>query len=126
MGKIKCKCGHIIVDQTDNISYKGYILPDSKVLKVLNVFTESIDNLTDSIIQNKRDKWIKENFSDSYPKNLKNSDMIHDLIIDILVETTQDIFECENCGRIAIEYGNENKIIFFSPDNTDTKGIFNE
>ena len=61
-----------------------------------------------------------------YPKNLKNSDMIHDLIIDILVETTQDIFECENCGRIAIEYGNENKIIFFSPDNTDTKGIFNE
>jgi hypothetical protein len=31
MGKSGCKCGHIIVDQTDNLEYKGYILPDTYV-----------------------------------------------------------------------------------------------
>jgi len=40
-----------------------------------------------------------------------------------VVQTTQDIFECENCGRIAIQVGQKNEFKFFIPDSKDTKGI---
>ncbi len=49
--------------------------------------------------------------------------MIHDLLN--IVNKTQDIFECEICGRIAIEIGQTNKFKFFSPDSNNNKGILN-
>lgn len=124
MGKLSCTCGHIIVDQTDNLSYKGYILPDSHVDKVSITLTESIDSLIDSISSNRKLEWIKSNFdAPPYPVDLDNSAMIHDLMTKVIVETTQDIFECENCGRIAIQIGQTSQFKFFSPDTDDSKGI---
>jgi hypothetical protein len=124
MGKLGCICGHTIADQTDNILYKGYILPDSQLDNVSVSLTDSIDSLLDSIKSNKRLEWIKKNFHvPSYPTDLKDSSMIHDLLSRKLVSNTQDIFECENCGRIAIQVGQTNQFKFFSPDTDDTKGI---
>lgn len=126
MGKLICTCGHIIVDQTDNIRYKGYILPDTQVNKVSILLTESIDELVNATNSNKRLEWIKKNFSvPPYPTDLKDSSMIHDLLSNVVVETTQYIFECENCGRMAIQIGQTNQFKFFSPDTNDTKGILN-
>lgn len=126
MSKLKCTCGHVIVDQMDNIPYKGYILPDTQVGKVSTVLTDSIDKLVNATNSSERLEWIKESFSiPPYPTDLKDSSMIHDLLLGVVVETTQDIFECENCGRIAIEIGQTNQFKFFSPDTNDTKGILN-
>jgi len=36
--------------------------------------------------------------------------MIHDLLN--VVNTTQVIFECQNCGRIAIQVGQKNELNF--------------
>lgn len=111
----------------DNIPYKGYILLDTQVDKVSTALTDSIDKLVNATNSSERLEWIKENFSvPPYPTDLKDSSMIHDLLSGVVVETTQDIFECENCGRIAIEIGQTNQFKFFSPDTNDTKGILNK
>jgi hypothetical protein len=124
MGKLKCKCGNIIVDQTDNLEYKGYILPDVFVDDVSLNLTNNIDSLLDAINEGKRIEWIKKHFKvPPYPTDLKESSMIHDLMN--IADKTQDIFECENCGRIAIEIGNTNKFKFFRPESDDNKGILN-
>jgi len=36
---------------------------------------------------------------------------------------TRQIYECENCGRIAIQAENINEYKFFTPDSENTKGI---
>jgi hypothetical protein len=124
MGKLECKCGHIIVDQTDNLEYKGYILPDVFVDDVSLNLTNNIDSLLDAINDGKRIEWIKKHFKvPPYPTDLKESSMIHDLMN--ITDKTQDIFECENCGRIAIEIGKTNKFKFFRPESDDNKGILN-
>lgn len=122
MGKLGCKCGHVIVDQTDNLEYKGYVLPDTYVDDVSENLTNNIDSLLEANKNGKRLEWIKKNFDvPPYPTDLKDSSMIHDLLN--VIDTTQDIFECENCGRIAIQVGQTNEFKFFTPDSEDTKGI---
>jgi len=127
MSKLKCKCGHIITDVTDSIPYKGYILPDTKWEDVSSALTDNIDTFIDAIQSNQRLDWIKKHFSvPPYPTDLKDSSIIYDSISNTLLEAKQDIFECENCGRIAIEVGQTNHFKFFSPDTDDTKGILNK
>lgn len=124
MGKLKCRCGHIIVDQTDNLKYKGYILPDVHVDEVVDNLTNNIDSLVEAIKNKKRFEWIKQRFNvPPYPTDLKESSLIHDSLN--VIHKIQDIFECENCGRIAIEIGRTNKFKFFSPDSDNYKGILN-
>lgn len=126
MGKLRCTCGHVIVDQTDNIEFKGYILTDTHVDRVSRTLTDSIDKLIDAIRSNKRLDWIKNHFSvPPYPTDVKDSGMIHDLLSGVIVDTTQDIFQCEMCARIAIQVGQSNQFKFFSPDTDDTLGILN-
>ncbi|TKD54273.1 hypothetical protein [Flavobacterium sp. ASW18X] len=124
MGKLRCICGHNIVDQTDNISYKGYILSDTCVDEVSDILTDNIDSLIEANNKNERLDWIKKNFIvPPYPIDLKDSAMIHDLLSSKLIEKTQDIFECEKCGRIAIQVGLTNKFSFYNPDSDKSKGI---
>ncbi len=124
MGKLKCSCGQIIVDQEDNLKYKGHILPDFLVNDVSINLTDNIDSLLDAIKKNRKLKWIKKNFNvPPYPTDLKESSMIHDLLN--ISDKTQDIFECEHCGRIAIQIGQTNKFKFFSPDSDNDSRILN-
>jgi hypothetical protein len=62
MAKLKCICGHIIIGQTDNIPYKGYILPDTEVENVSDALTAAIETLIDAINSNKRLDWIRMDF----------------------------------------------------------------
>jgi hypothetical protein len=123
MSKIKCECGHVIVDQTDSLDYKGYILPDNQLEKLSRVLTESIDSLIEAIKGGKRAEWITENFSKEYPRDLNDSSMIHDLMTHQLVNTTQDIYECLNCRRILIQIGQTHEFKTFSPDKKGDQGI---
>ena len=95
MGKLKCKCGHIIVDQTDNLEYKGYVLSDTLVDDVSINLTNNIDSLIESLKKGKKTEWIKKHFQvPPYPMDLKESSMIHDLLN--VSDKTKEIFECEN------------------------------
>lgn len=126
MAKLGCKCGHTIVDQTVNIPYKGHILLDKHLFDALEKLTDFIDGLVDAIKSDKRDEWVKKNFNvPPYPMELRESSMIYDLFSDYLRGVQQDIYECENCGRIALQVGQSQHFKFFSPENPDTKGILN-
>lgn len=124
MSKLKCLCGYTIVDQADNLPYKGYIIPDTKIDKISDLFSQAIDSLSEATKQSKKIDWIKENFAvPPYPLNLGDSSMIHDIISTHLVDTKQDILECQNCGRIAIQIKQTNAFKFYKPETNDTKGI---
>lgn len=125
MAKLGCICGNTIVDQADNLPYKGYILPDTELERTSDILSNTIDSLSDATKQSKRLEWIKEKFTvPPYTTDLSDSSMVHDIISSLLVDKKQDIFECENCGRIAIQVGQTNHFKFYKPETEDTKGIF--
>ena len=127
MSKLKCPCGHTIIDQANNLKYKGYIIPDTKFDSLSGVLVESIDSLSEAEKDNHRLEWIKENFNvPPYPLDLKNSSMIHDVYFSKMSAISKHIYECENCGRIAIQQGKTEQFQFFSPDTKDTKGILDK
>ncbi|HVK46774.1 MAG TPA: hypothetical protein VM488_02990, partial [Pseudobacter sp.] len=81
MAKLGCICGHTIVDQTDNIPYKGHILPDTSIEKTWEEIANKIDTLIDSIQSNRKLEWIKQNFTvPPYPTDVSDSSMIYDLL----------------------------------------------
>jgi hypothetical protein len=124
MGKLKCFCGSTIVDQADNLSYKGYIIPDKELDSTSDILSDTIDSLSEATKESKRLEWIKEKFTvPPYPTDLSDSSMIHDIISTLLIDKKQDIFECENCGRIAIQVGQTNHFKFYKPETDNTKGI---
>lgn len=41
--KIVCKCGNILPDNTDRISYKGYIISDKELFDMLDFADEMIE-----------------------------------------------------------------------------------
>lgn len=122
--KIQCKCGHIIVDQTDFLPYKGHILPDAELESFESVPAEIVDFM-EAIRSDRRSEWIKNKFSDSYPTDLDDEAIIFDIIQSGLI--TRHVFECEACGRILIEDNrNKDKTIgyqSFYPEEKDRKGL---
>jgi hypothetical protein len=125
MGKLKCPCGFVIVDQTDNNPFKASLIRDNLIDDISDSITENIDSLVDANNSNKKEEWIKANFSvPPYPTNLKDSSIIHDFMVRELIEVTQDVFQCENCSRIAIQIGQSNEFKFFSPDSENSDGLF--
>ena len=126
MSKLGCLCGHTIVDQTNDIAYKGYILPDTLVNSFFDVLTENMNSLATAKKSNNTLEWMKKNFSvPPYPLDASDADMIHDLLFNAFVNTNQDIYECENCGRVAIQIKGINKFNFYYPENNQSKGIIN-
>jgi hypothetical protein len=126
MSKLGCLCGHTMMDKRNDLPYKGKILPDTLLDNVFDFLTDAIDDLEEANRSNQRLDWVKKNFLPSYPTNLKDSSMIHDVLARKLMETTQEILQCENCGRIAIEVGQTGRFKFFSPDSDDTSGILSK
>jgi len=124
MSKLTCQCGHVIVDQTYMISYKGRLLPDTEKETVATSLTDSIDALSVANQEGKRLEWINQNFVvPPYPTDLKDSSMVYDLYSSSFIDATKTIYECESCGRILIQVGKTEKFKSFKPETDDTKGI---
>jgi hypothetical protein len=123
MSKIACECGHIIVDQTDYLSYKGDIIPDIFQELLFEKLNTGIVTFIDAIKNGQKEKWIKETFLDSYPLDLDNSNMISDLFYMYYSDHKRIIYQCENCGRVLIQKGKSDHFASFKPESDDWRNI---
>lgn len=98
---IRCKCGNIIHDNTDNIPYKGHIISDKEFSKMLDLADEMIE----SPYKNREAlaMTFRSNISSSYIR-------------------IKSIFQCRCCGRILIEDEN-NQYCSFTPDEHENKDL---
>lgn len=123
MAKLGCICGHTIVDQTNNISYKASFIRDQDFDTIDNLQADDINDFINAIINNGRDKWLKDYFRTDAYKNFPNSVVIQDIMCRHSIEYESEMFLCENCGRIKIQKGSENRFISFTPENSEWKDI---
>jgi hypothetical protein len=127
MGKIGCKCGNTIVDQANNLSYKGDIVPDSGQEEIFNRLYELIDTFVEAVKSNKKEAWMRSNeLTPPYPQDLSASSMINDLFYNYYLEKTKEVFQCDNCGRILIQKGKTNQFISFKPETDDWQSMLDK
>lgn len=105
MSWIKCKCGNILYDKTDHISYKGHVISDKEYFGIFD--------LADALIES----------NDSDRDKLAMSFRINIGCGDCYIKL-KDIFQCPACGRILLE-DNQGKFCSFFPEDSDDKQLLN-
>lgn len=117
--KIRCECGRITVDQSDNLPYKAHLIPDTQMEHIFGGAAE-LSDFIEAIGKGKRSEWIEKKFGEEYPKELTNTAIISDLFMSKL--KTRNMYQCENCGRVMIE-SSGGALEFFYPEGEEAKGI---
>ncbi|WP_139362354.1 hypothetical protein [Hymenobacter sp. CRA2] len=88
MGKLLCNCGHVIVDQTDDLSYKANLLPDQHQEFLYEILPNALAGLVKATQEGRRTDWIRQNFSEGYPTDLTDESLIADLISRYYVDVS--------------------------------------
>lgn len=91
--KIKCSCKNIIVDQTDYLKNKGYLISDTQWFD----FWDSIDKAIEKSGNSNKQK--EEIYIQLRRQNL-----------------FKGIWECQHCGKIFID-GENGNLIIYTPEN---------
>ena len=124
MGKIGCKCGNTVVDQADNLNYKGRIIPDSSYEDIFDSLYDLIDSYVEAVQAGKKQDWMEVNgLRPPYPQDSRASSLINYIFFDHYQEKTKEIFQCEECGRILIQNGKSKTYLSFKPETDDWKDI---
>ena len=124
MSKIRCKCGHSIVDQSNNLPYKAYFFRDLDT-ENYHDYIDEISSFIESIKNNTRDEWITNYFPGAYPLDEPDAIVISDIIESKQRKFISEMYQCENCGRLLIQKGNENIFPVFKPEEEDSNNLFN-
>ncbi|PCI93479.1 MAG: hypothetical protein COB15_16310 [Flavobacteriales bacterium] len=97
--KINCTCGNIIVDQTDYLKNKGYLISDTQWFD----FWNDIDNAIEKSGESKKEK-------EEACMQLRNQNIF------------KTLWECTSCGKLYIDDKNGN-LISYTSDKNDYNGI---
>src|SRR5712692_743036 len=124
MSKMECFCGHLIVDQTDNLPYKAQYFPDQDYRAAFEQFVDFCAELIQAREEGRQEAFIKNRFGEEYPQEeLDVSDFINDSFVGMLAVFGHSMYECEQCGRLWIQpEAFENKYVTYLPEG-ETRGV---
>ncbi len=111
MSKLGCECGSVISDTTDNIPYKGSIIRDQDDEALYDSVANDISAFIEALLQGKGEEWVRSYFLSGYPvDNIKNEEVVSDIISRHLLSHRLDIYQCMECGSIKIQKAPESEI----------------
>lgn len=124
MSKFSCTCGHTIVDQATNLSFRAELIPDQSYIEFVSKVEADLLALFRVKDDKERQEWIEKMFyGPPYPADATDSELISDVISKHYADFNKTVYQCERCGRIWIQKGKRNRFIAFLPDTDDWKGI---
>jgi hypothetical protein len=100
--KIKCNCGGLIVDSTDYLPFKGYIIPDTQYFDFWNAIDDAIEKSGPS-------KSDKENACMELRKRW----------------CFDRIWECTTCGKLYVD-SEDGNLVLYSPDSNQYNGLLDK
>lgn len=123
MSKINCLCGHVIVDQTDNLAYKAIFVRHQDLEQIDN-WTKDIANFIISVKIGKRKEWLNEYFNSDIYDNISDESVVFDIMAKNTFNYESIIYQCEKCGRVLIQKGNQNEYLSFYPEDDNWVDLF--
>ena len=123
MSKIVCQCNNIIIDQTDDLAYKAFFVRDQNFEKIQQR-NSIIAQFIEAHKSGNKDKWLEKYFESDTYNNLEIESVINDILLRFDLEYQSTMYQCEKCGRLFVQKGNENNFLRFIPEEKDWKNIF--
>ena len=118
MSKLGCKCGHVIHDQTDHLSYKGYLLPDIYYAAFFDWLVQELQSYVAAAEAGATEQWLRDKgyTPDYVALKLNHGHALQDHIHAQFCTLKRDVYECEACGRIHVETATDNQFAGYAPD----------
>lgn len=111
MSKFLCKCGHVIVDQTDFLPYKADYIKD----KDFFAFFDACDEEIEKQLNNK-----------GVSQNEQMTQQLSDNIYSHYLKYCHEILECSHCGRLWMQRNGENYFVSFLPESGKYEAILDK
>ena len=120
MSKFQCYCGNIIRDQTDNLPYKAEYFADEDYEAHDGELVTFLIHLVEATEKGEQAAFRRE-FPN--PEDLDISDFIGDNIIGFQAKFGRFLYECEECGRLWVQYDRRrNRYTSYLPE-TEIRGV---
>lgn len=123
MSKLRCLCGHVIIDQTDALPYKAYFIADEDEENFFQSTVSAIEKFVISWKQGKLSELFGDKFVEVYLKRGEVGDYINDVIAGGHSVSSRTIYECEQCGRMWIQSRNKDEEFFPYLPEKEERGI---
>src|SRR5262245_33561578 len=97
MSKLGCKCGHVIHDQTDHLSYKGYLLPDIYYAAFFDWLVQELQGYVAAAEAGATEQWLRDKgyTPDYVALKLNHGHALQDHIHAQFCTLKRDVYECE-------------------------------
>jgi hypothetical protein len=117
MSKFRCKCGHVIVNITDDLPYFAVLLRDQDKDRFYDTVARELARFAAAVKADQRETWIAEHFLAGYPRDLSDEDVISDFLWGP-ADLMSGVYECERCGRLWVQRqpGAEERIAYTPED----------
>lgn len=127
MSKLGCTCGQTIPDQTDNLPYKGHILPDLYHDEFFDWVADQTQSYIGAAREGRTGAWLTaRGYSQDYiDLKLSDGEVLHDLIHTRFLRFKRDVYECSGCGRLHVETQEISHFIGYAPDNRKVNAVLN-
>ncbi|KTC36636.1 MAG: hypothetical protein ACN6QY_16990 [Pseudomonas sp.] len=115
MSKLACRCGHVIVDQTDGLPYKAAVLPDGQEQAFFNAATQLANDLLVAAGAGKVDELLDREYTQG-PWRPRPCEYFEDRLSSSYLACTSTAYECSRCGRLWLQKPGLEVFVSFTPD----------
>lgn len=115
MSKLGCICGHVIVDQTDDLPYKASLLRDQEEEAFHQRTADSVQRLLNAVSNGSLDQLIDQQYGKT-PWRPKPDEVFQDRFSGIQAASMTALYECQSCGRLWVQQPGSQRFASFTPD----------
>jgi hypothetical protein len=117
MGKIGCECGGVLSNSICPSPTNGAILREQDEQQFYSRVARDITAFIRSVAAGDRTSWIQSFFTPTYPTDLRDEDVVEDILSMHANDYFLYLWECTACGRLYAQTRNgENQYLSFFPD----------
>src|SRR3954451_21919295 len=104
MSKLRCKCGHVIVDQAASLPFAASLLADREE-GLLDAFAEQSTKYFSAVAEGRRDQWLVDWYgaSGASQETLGQSSGVSHIFSSVVGKRTRRLYRCEVCGRLHVQ-----------------------
>jgi hypothetical protein len=102
MSRFRCRCGHLIIDITDDLPNKAAVLRNQDTDWFYDTVARELARFAAAVRADQRETWIAEHFLAGYPRDLSDEDVISDFLCGP-ADLMSGVYECERCGRLWVQ-----------------------
>ncbi|MFL1501934.1 hypothetical protein ACI77J_28915 [Pseudomonas sp. O64] len=114
MSKLRCKCGHVIVDQTDSLPYKASLLRDEAENAFWDEVHQALKPLMEAAESGDQVK-IADAFSELSPW-VNATEELESRIYSIHAHRMSAVYECSMCGRLWVQKDGSSQFASYVPE----------